>query len=202
MTDSAHRTGAAFRLGLVLLIAAALCCAAAAARADTVRVNGKALSRNTLAALQKVYGRIPAGRYWYDPYSGFWGVRGGPSIGRILPGLRLGGPLRPSASGGGNGRLTGVFINGREIHPQEYMILVRLFGTVYPGRYWLGPNLVGGYEGRPPSFDLRRAAAAAGGRGGGGGGYNRSTLFGGLMSDGKCSGYLHPGGTTVMTGNC
>ena len=199
MSDSAHSTGAAYRLCFFLLIAAAFCCAAAAARAESVQVNGTALNQNTLAALQRVYGRIPAGNYWYDPYSGFWGVRGGPSIGRILPGLRLGGPLHPGASGGGNGRVTGVFINGREIHPQEYMILVRLFGTVYPGRYWLGPNLIGGYEGQPASFDLRRAAAASGG---GGGGYNRNTLFGGLMSDGQCSGYLHPGGATVMTGNC
>ena len=199
MSDSAHSTGAAYRLCFFLLIAAAFCCAAAAATAESVQVNGTALNQNTLAALQRVYGRIPAGNYWYDPYSGFWGVRGGPSIGRILPGLRLGGPLHPGASGGGNGRVTGVFINGREIHPQEYMILVRLFGTVYPGRYWLGPNLIGGYEGQPASFDLRRAAAASGG---GGGGYNRNTLFGGLMSDGQCSGYLHPGGATVMTGNC
>ena len=27
-------------------------------------------------------------------------------------------------------------------------------------------------------------------------------LFGGLMSDGACSGYLHPSGATVMTGDC
>jgi len=59
-------------------------------------------------------------------------------------------------------------------------------------------------SGGPPAFDLGAAArgAAGGGGGGGGGGYNRNTPGGGLMSDGECSGYLHPGGATVMTGNC
>ncbi len=158
-------------------------------------VNGVPIDGQTRTALANVYGPVPDGAYWYDPYSGLWGVQGGPSIGRILPGLNLGGPLRASASGGGNGALTGVFVNGREIHPQELMLLRQLFGYINPGRYWLGPTLVGGYEGGPAQFDLRASAQAAGG-------YNRSTLFGGLMSDGQCSGYLHPGGSTVMTGNC
>ncbi len=164
----------------------------------SVRVNGVALEPQIRTALAQAYGPIADGSYWYDPYSGLWGVQGGPSVGRIMPGLTLGGPLRANASGSGSGNQTGVFINGREIHPQEYQLLVQMFGYVNPGRYWLGPNLVGGYEGGPPQFDLRQSAR----QGGGGGGYNRNTLFGGLMSDGQCSGYLHPGGATVMTGNC
>ena len=85
-----------------------------------------------------------------------------------------------------------------EIHPQEFALLVQMFGYVNPGRYWLGANLTGGYEGGPAIFDLRAAAKANAG----GDGYNRNTLFGGLMSDGACSGYLHPSGATVMTGDC
>ncbi|MEM8935458.1 MAG: hypothetical protein AAGC77_03530 [Pseudomonadota bacterium] len=162
-----------------------------------LRVNDVALDEETRAQLAAAYGAVPDGGYWYDPASGLWGAEEGPSLGRILPGLPLGGPLQADASGGGQGMVTGVFINGREIHRDEYALLVGLFGYVNPGRYWLGPNLVGGYEGGPALFDLRASAASAGG-----GGYNRSTLFGGLMSDGQCSGYLHPSGASVMTGNC
>lgn len=182
------------RTGLVGLVFAACLGAAAPAKAD-VFVNGVRLDAQTQMVLTQTYGTIPSGRYWYDPFSGLWGTEGGPSVGRILPGLRLGGPLQANASGGG----TGVFVNGREIHAQEYALLVRFFGYVNRGRYWLGPTMIGGYEGGPAQFDLR---ASARGGGGGGGGYNRHTLFGGLMSDGQCSGYLHPGGATVMTGNC
>lgn len=112
-----------------------------------ITVNGIALDEPTRAALTGAYGAIPDGGYWYDPASGLWGVAGGPSVGRILPGLALGGPLAANASGGGDGALTGVFINGREIHPQELMLLTQLFGYVNPGRYWLGPMLIGGVEG-------------------------------------------------------
>ncbi len=168
------------------------------AESGQIVINGQPLSGEAAGALARAYGPIPAGDYWYDPSSGLWGVTGGPSSGRIPPGLQVDGPLRPQASGGGAGHITGVFINGREIHPDEVLYLRALFGAVEPGRYWLGPNLVGGLEGGPPAFDLFGAAAAAAGASG----YNQSTLFGGLMSDGQCAGYLHPGGTTVMTGNC
>ncbi len=157
-----------------------------------ITVNGETLAPDVVRALTQTYGPIPDGEYWYDPFSGLWGVAGGPSTGQILPGLALGGPLQPDASGGGSG----VFVNGRDLHPDEVAFLVRRFGVVLPGRYWMNAALIGGYEGGPAIFDLR-----AGG-GGADGGYNRNTIGGGLMSDGNCSGYLHPGGTTVMTGNC
>ncbi len=162
-------------------------------------VNGVAIDARTRGALVSAYGQVPDGAYWYDPVSGLWGQWGGPSVGRIAPGLPLGGPLRADASGGGSGYMTGVFVNGREIHPSELQVLTRFFGSVNRGRYWLGPNMIGGYEGGPAQFDLRASARS---RGGVGGGYNRNSVFGGLMSDGQCSGYLHPGGATVMTGNC
>jgi hypothetical protein len=46
----------------------------------------------------------------------------------------LGGPLDARASGGGDGRLTGVFINGRELHPLDVQRL-QTIGAVIPGRY-------------------------------------------------------------------
>ena len=158
-------------------------------------VNGQELSAQQGQGLMQLYGPIPAGNYWYDPVSGLWGPAGGPSTGQILPNLPMGGPLRANAS---NSR-TGVFVNGREIHPQELAYLQQLYGVVNPGRYWMNAQLIGGYEGAPASFDLR---AAGGGGGGGGSGYNRNTIGGGLMSDGNCAGYLHPSGASVMTGNC
>ncbi len=157
-------------------------------------VNGQELDSQDGQALMQYYGVIPAGNYWYDSVSGLWGLSGGPSTGQIMPDLRLGGNLRPGASGGG----TGVFINGREIHTQEYMILLGMFGTVIPGRYWMNAQLVGGFEGGPAIFNLHAAL----GNSGSGSGYNRDTIGGGLMSDGNCSGYLHPSGASVMTGNC
>lgn len=161
-------------------------------------VNGEPVTQERIRTLQKRLGipveaAIPAGSYWYDPVSGLWGLQGGPTIGQILPGLELGGPLRPDASGGG----TGIFINGREIHPEEAAFLQRIFGYVIPGRYWLNPQGIGGVEGGPPAFNLVAAAAAAGG----GGGYTRRTPFGSIGGDGNCSYYMSPGGSSVMTCN-
>ena len=115
-----------------------------------------------------------------------------------MAGLPLGGPLRADASGGG----TGVFINGREIHGQEYLLLMQTFGSVMPGRYWMNAQLIGGFEGGPATFNLNTAAGNSGSSSGGGSGYNVNTYGGSLMSDGGCSGYLHPSGASVMTGNC
>lgn len=157
-------------------------------------VNGQELSSQQGSGLMQLYGPIPAGNYWYDRVSGLWGTIGGPSTGQILPSLEIGGPLRADASGGG----TGVYVNGRELHRQEVARLRQIYGGVQPGRYWMNAYLVGGFEGGPATFDL--SAAAAGG--GQSSGYNRNTIGGGLMSDGNCSGYLHPGGATVMTGDC
>ena len=76
--------------------------------------------------------------------------------------------------------------------------LQQLYGSVTPGRYWMNAQLIGGFEGGPAIFNL----GAAGGDQGTGSGYNRNTYGGSLMSDGNCSGYLHPSGASVMTGSC
>jgi hypothetical protein len=136
---------------------------------------------------------VPAGDYWYDRISGLWGVEGGPSVGQMPPELDLGGPLRAEASTGG----TGIFLNGRELHLTEAAYLQQLFGYVIPGRYWLNAMGIGGFEGGPASFNLASAAQQQGG-----GGYTRRGPFGSMGSDGECSYYMTPGGSSVMTGNC
>ena len=114
----------------------------------------------------------------------------------IHPELSLGGPLQANASGGG----TGVVTNGRVLHSSDVREQQMLFGAVLPGRYWMNPAGIGGFEGEPPLFDLRAAAAA---RGSGCAGYNRTTPFGHLGSDGNCSYFMAPGsGASVMSGNC
>lgn len=177
---------------LIAVLAAAFALGAHAQQA--VVVNDVALDAPTLAELQRAYGPIGPGRYWYDPASGLWGRERAPHSGQIMPGLRLGGPLRRDASGG----RTGVIINGREIHPAELAQLQQLFGQVNPGRYWLNAAGIGGYEGGPAQFNLSPSASQRGG----GGGYNRSGPGGHIMSDGNCFGYMSPNGSTVMGGNC
>ena len=133
----------------------------APAQDSGILVNGQALTLEEIAS----YGvELPPGRYWYDGVSGLWGAEGGPSVGQIVAGLPLGSLLQPDASMGH----TGVFLNGREIHVDEVAELLRMFGEVPPGRYWLDANLVGGLEGQPASFDLKAASAAASGDSGGG----------------------------------
>ena len=128
-----------------------------------VVVNGQRLSDGDIQQLIRMYGTVYSGRYWYDAVSGLYGNDGGPPMGQLHPGLRLGGPLSAAASGGGKGSLTGVFINGREIHPMEYLFYQRLFGQVLPGRFWMNAEGTGGYEGGPAIFSVMQAMAQAGG---------------------------------------
>lgn len=127
-----------------------------------VFINGVALPPDTMRVLAMRYGiQPPAGRYWYDRVSGAWGHEGGPMAGQVAPNLPFGGPLHPNASGGG----TNVFVNGREIHYMDVANLQRCT-PVYPGRYWVNAQGIGGYEGRPPSFNLAVLCGQASGSGG------------------------------------
>ena len=120
--------------GLSLLV---LPLGAAAQAAFPVEINGQPLNAAGQAALRQQEARtgpVPPGRYWYDPATGAAGTWGGPMSALLPPGLPLGGPLPAEASGGGHGRLTGVFINGRELHPLDVAGLSR-YGPVQPGRY-------------------------------------------------------------------
>jgi hypothetical protein len=182
------------RLILSFLLLAVLGFHGAARAQAAIVVNGVALDRQTINALERMYGQLRPGRYWYDTVSGAWGYERGPTVGQIQPGMRLGGPLRRDASAGG----TGVFINGRELHPADVAYLRQLAGTVLPGRYWVNAYGVGGYENSPPFFDLRALATQRGGRS-----WAHSGPGGHMASDGRCTGYFDPkSGASVMTGDC
>jgi hypothetical protein len=170
------------------------------AQSRGIAVNGVPLDDGTVATLERAYRtRLAPGRYWYDPRSGLWGYELGPSQGQIAPGLRLGGPLNPRASVGYRAGVTRVYINGREIHPQELGYLQRLYGHVQPARYWLDARGIGGYEGGPAQFDLRAQAMSQQRSAG----YTRRGPGGNTGSDGQCSYYNDPSsGASVMTGNC
>jgi hypothetical protein len=140
--------------------------------ARQMRWNGVALDGRGLeivAQLEAQYQtRIPDGDYWYDARSGAAGMWGGPAAAVLPAGLPIGGALPAQASGGGNGRLTGVFVNGRELHPMDVQAL-RTFTQVIPGRYWVDGQGNGGVEGGPATFNLYALAQAAQSRRGGGG---------------------------------
>ncbi len=71
---------------------------------------------------------------------------------------------------GGDGRTTGVFINGRELHTLDVAGL-RRYGPVYPGRYWWDRFGNVGLEGGPMLFNFYAVlqASSSGGAGGAGG---------------------------------
>jgi len=107
--------------------------------------------------------RLPDGDYWYDASSGAAGRWGGPAAVLLVPGLPLGGPLPAQASGGGDGRLTGIFVNGRELHADDVRALHAIYGQAWPGRWWVNAQGDFGADGGPALGNLRRAAAARGG---------------------------------------
>ena len=161
----------------------------------SVTINDSQVDGSTLAALEQQYGlQIADGDYWYDPYSGAWGLPGGPTAGFIPAGLALGGVLQADASGGG----TAVYINGRELHPQEVAGLQQLFGAVQSGRYWLDAFGNYGFEGGPALGNLVYAIQAAQD---GGGGYFASTYGGYVGSDGNTSYFFDSqSGCSVISG--
>ena len=169
-----------------------------------VFINRKGLGNDTLQTLEQRY-QIPIadGRYWYDHTSGAWGLEGGPTVGFILPGLELPGPLPSDISGQGSG----VFINGREIHFQDKAGLQGLFGGVYPGRYWLDSQGNLGIEGGVALTNLfvaiqsaqRQSAGSGGGSATHGYGFAygaRGTAAGGMYSGRTAGGksvFWYPG---------
>jgi hypothetical protein len=139
--------------------------AGAEGRTYRIQINGRPLSerdRQIVQRLEMQSGQpAPDGSFWYDNATGVLGLWGGPGIGVLPAGLGLGGALPANASGGGHGRLTGVFINGREIHPQDYRFLSELVGQpIMPGRYWADARGYAGLEGGPPLVNLAQLAAA------------------------------------------
>jgi hypothetical protein len=151
-----------------------------------VYINRVKLDDATLQALETRY-KIPIqnGRFWYDATCGAWGVEGGPTAGFIYPALNLPGPMPVDISLGG----TGIFINGREIHPLDRMAFQKIFGATIPGRYWLDARGNLGPEGGRAIANLAAAISASrGGQSGSvthgyGKGYgSRGTVGGGMYS--------------------
>lgn|GEM_PF-1104858 len=138
-------------------------------RERRVRFNQRLLSAGERALLEKLEAtyrfHLPDGEYWYDEVSGASGRWGGPTLGFLPAGLSLGGKLPANASGGG----TGVFVNGRELHPLDVAALSQL-GPVLRGRWFVDRDGNVGVEGGPVLFNLIAAARAAQSRGGRGGG--------------------------------
>ncbi|KAF9346957.1 hypothetical protein BGX26_001518, partial [Mortierella sp. AD094] len=125
-----------------------------------VVINRVSLNQASLQRLQTAIYPNPVtpGNYWYDSISGAWGMMGGPCLGIIPAGLALGGPLPADASGGG----TGVFINGREIHPVDRAGLQAIGITAVPGSWWVAANGAFGLQGVPiPIGNLRENAQRA-----------------------------------------
>jgi hypothetical protein len=120
----------------------------------------------TLERLERGIGRLDDGAYWYDPRTGASGRWGGPTLAFLPPGLTLGGPAPADASGGGQGTLTGVFINGRELHPLDVVGLQQLIGQVWPGRWWVDAQGNYGLENGPALGNLALLARAHQGSGG------------------------------------
>ena len=187
----------ALRIGL---IAAALSSGSLVSTANaqvqtrSVIINGVRLPDQQVLALESQYRtRVPDGDFWYDRATGAWGNRGGPTLGLILPGLRVGGPLRTDASNGH----TGVFINGRQLHQLDVLGLTQIT-QVYPGRYWMDAQGNVGVEGGPALINLYALARA---RGQPGGAYSSYTRDGSMVgSDGNgCLVFNDPSSHTSAT---
>jgi hypothetical protein len=162
-----------------------------------VMINGARLSNEELARAEQAYRiRIPHSAYWYDPALGAWGPQGGPTMGFIAPGLRLGGALRPDASGGG----TAVVVNGRVLHPYDLMALQQITGPIIPGRYFITAQGLAGLEGGPPMWNLAAMAAQSHGAGGGSNTWQSRVTAASGFSDGTTGAVFLPNGGIVSTG--
>ena len=125
------------------------------AQQRNVTVNRVRLSEQQVTGFEQRWQvKVPDGSYWYDKFSGAWGMDGGPTAGWMAPGLDLGGPLPLDASRGN----TGVIINGRELPMQDVAALMQLT-PVYRGRWWVDSQGTFGAEGGPAIGNLRLIAA-------------------------------------------
>lgn len=159
----------------------------------SVFINRSQVPADTLQLLEQHFQTtIPDGRYWYDAVSGAWGMEGGHTRGFTLAGLPLGGRLPANISGGG----TGIFINGRELHPLDVQALQSLVGQLLPGRYWLDAQGYAGYEGGPAIANLqqlaqqlyRQGSGVGENYGGGAGAYSNPRTGIGILTDGQGGG--------------
>lgn len=136
-------------------------------RATHVTLNDRAATPSDLVVLgqiERMYGTTtPPGDYWYDAASGAAGRWGGPALGFLPAGLALGVRVPPNASGGGDGRKTGVFLNGRELHPIDVQVIAHTLGRAVYGRWWLDGQGNAGPDGERAVVNLFAAARTRGG---------------------------------------
>ncbi len=139
------------RVLLLLLMSIGLLLAPLANAEDKVVVNRVSLSAAQVSQLERqLNSNLKPGRYWYDVRSGLWGNEGEGNKGQLPANLSIAAPMPADISGTG----TGVWVNGREIHTQEYQYLLRVYGRVIPGRYFLEANGNAGFEGGPIAYNL------------------------------------------------
>ncbi|MCZ2078980.1 MAG: hypothetical protein HUU41_16270 [Bryobacteraceae bacterium] len=156
-----------------------------------IRINGRPLGPGEIARLEEAEGRyrfrLPDADLWYDASSGAVGLWKGPAAGFMPAGLKLGPKMPVDCSSGG----TGVFVNGRELHPIDVMTL-RQFMTVLPGRWWVDAYGNGGPEGRPAMFNMVSLAQQARSRGSGNSAWSRRVdAGGGSMTAGGDGGFFY-----------
>lgn len=191
------------------MAAIAMCLSATLASAQTTQTtqttrhlqfNGRPLDASGRAKLEKIEQQLGLhlrdGNYWYDAKTGAFGAWGGPTVAWIPAGLDLGGQMPANCSGGG----TRVFINGREIHPLDFLGLQQWIGQVYPGRYWVDAQGNAGYEGGPMRWNLVALAQANAAQPRNGSGYanGNQSNSGGQVVTGRWGGnYVHT--SPVMT---
>lgn len=162
------------------------------AHAKDVFVNNQRLDDSSVYTLEQFYKtNIAAGHYWYDNISGYWGIMGGTAQGKLMAGLSLGGPLPQNASDG----ITGVIVNGRELHQSEVNQIINTYGKIYRGRFWLNAQGLAGYEGQPAIFNFSQMNQRSNNKS-----FVRPSLFGATGGNGECFYYNSPNGSSVS--NC
>ncbi|KAM1788230.1 hypothetical protein ACFX11_038550 [Malus domestica] len=88
----------------------------------TVFINGQPIPDHVVRKAEKLAGPIRPGDYWYDFRAGFWGVMGQACLGIIPPFIEEFNYPIPTNCAAGN---TGVYVNGRELHPRDLDLLAR-----------------------------------------------------------------------------
>lgn len=156
-----------------------------------VLVNGVHLDAATLQQLDRMAQiTIADGDYWYDRMNGSWGLTSGPCLGFTTANMNLGGALSPRASAGN----TGVFINGRELHPTDVQGLNTLFApfgtSTQRGRYWVDAYGNFGTEGVPyPTGNLMQMVQILQQQSKGNGYYKNNATSGAYSSFGSGGGF-------------
>ena len=120
-------------LQLLLFLSVAVHPAVAQSDQPQTIINDRTLTAEQKTEFLRQYGTPPLeGNFWYDPISGLWGVKGREASGILRPGHAYG-AVSPTASAGN----TGVFVNGRQLNMAEALQIRNLFGSVWPGQWWL-----------------------------------------------------------------